>query len=122
MNAQEYKRLREGWNVLDFSTLDVTRKYLAESGRIQLAESVNNILANNGIDKPDLHNNIAGQQANYYTVNLPFEDVKSIVWMFGDMEVGALDDDYRTTSAASFYASMLDKWNELILNQGGDDA
>ncbi|GAA4049413.1 hypothetical protein GCM10022409_39980 [Hymenobacter glaciei] len=122
MNAQEYKRRREGWNVLDFSTLDVTRKYLAESGRIQLAESINNILANNGIDKPDLHNSIAGQQADYYTVNLPFEDVKSIVWMFGDMEVGALDDDYGTTPAASFHASMLDKWNELILHQGGDGA
>ena len=122
MNAQEHKRLREGWNVLDFSTLDVTRKYLAESGLAQLAESINNILANNGIDKPDLHNSIAGQQADYYTVNLPFEDLESIVGMFGDMEVGALDVDYRTTPAASFYASMLDKWNELILNQGGGDA
>jgi hypothetical protein len=120
MNAQEYNRLRQEWNVLDFDTLQVTRKYLAESGRVDLATSISDILANNGINKPDLHNKIGDHRADYYIVNLPFDDVKSIVWMFGDMEVGALDDEYRTTPAASFYASMLDKWNELILHQDGD--
>jgi len=79
MNAKEYKRLREGWNVLDFYTLEVNRKYLAESGRTQLAVSITEILANNGIDKPDLHDKIGDQRAAYYIVNLPFNDVKSIV-------------------------------------------
>jgi hypothetical protein len=46
---------------------------------------------------------------------LSVEDIEIIVSMFGDKEVSALTANFETTPLASFYASMLDKWNDLII-------
>ena len=81
---------------------------------MQLAQSITQLLANNGIDRP-VHHDISGEQpADYYRVELPVEDIEIIISMFGDKEASALTADFETTPLASFYASILDKWNDLI--------
>ena len=114
MDANEYRLLRSGKNILDFATLKETQRCLLEAGYVQLAQSITQLLASNGIDRP-VHHNISGEQpADYYRVELPVTDIEVIISMFSDKEVSALTANFETTSLASFYASLLDRWNELI--------
>ena len=114
MDANDYHLLRNGKNVLDFSTLKETEKCLLEAGHNQLAQTVSQLLLNNGIGKPVYHNAIDGP-SDYYRVDLAEADIELIISMFFDMEVSALTTNFETTPAASHYASLLDKWNELIV-------
>lgn len=113
MKAEEYIRIIKEDNVLDFGTLQVTKEQLVKTGNKRLVSEIERIMTDNRIDKPLSHNNHESQETDFYLVDLDTEDIEIIVGMFGDLEVGALGIDYETTRAASFYASMLDKWNDL---------
>lgn len=114
MDSNEYKRNKENSAVFDYSTLITTVKCLQENGYLALAERITSILVKGNIEKPLLHTKPEDKYTNYYYVDLSFDDVKSIVWMFSDLEVGTLGNGYQDTQEASFYASMLDRWNKLI--------
>jgi hypothetical protein len=114
MNANEYQLTKSSGQILDFATLKETERCLFEAGHSQLAQSVAQILVNNKIDKPVYHNKSEEQYTSYYRVNLSAEDIEIIISMFGDKEASALTADFETTPLASFYASILDKWNDLI--------
>ena len=114
MDANEYQLLRSGKHILDFATLKETQRCLLETGHVRLAQDITQLFVNNGIDRPNYHNGIGKQYADYYRVDLPAADIELIVSMFLDEEVNALTANFETTPAASFYASLLDKWNGLI--------
>ena len=113
MKAEEYKRIIKENNVLDFGTLKVTKEQLDKTGNKRLGSEIERIITDNKIDKPLSHNDQVTQETDFYLVDLDTDDIETIVSMFGDLEVGALGIDYETTRAASFYASILDKWNYL---------
>ena len=113
MDANEYRLLKSSGDILDFATLKETEKCLIEAGHAQLAQSVAQILVNNKIEKPYYHDK-SEEHTNYYRVDLSSEDVEIIVSVFGDKEVSALTADFETTPLASHYASMLDRWYDLI--------
>lgn len=113
MKAEEYKRIIKEDNVLDFGTLKVTKEQLDKTGNKRLVSEIERIITDNKIDKPLSHNDQVTQETDFYLVDLDTDDIETIVSMFGDLEVGALGIGYETTRAASFYATMLDKWNDL---------
>jgi len=115
MNANEYKSLKNSGRILDFATLKETHKCLLEADHVQLAQSVAQTLADNGIDKPLYHSKIEEQFTDYYRVDLSTADIEIIVSMFCDKEISALTTNFETTPLASHYASLLDRWNELIV-------
>jgi hypothetical protein len=116
MDVNEYKRLTGKKEVFDFHTLKKTQQYLEENDHKDIAQRVADVLAQNKIETPFLHNKSSDPQAGFYKVDLPYEDLQVIVDMFADLEAGALDDEYRTTPAASFFASMVDRWNRLLID------
>jgi hypothetical protein len=115
MDANEYQLLKSNREILDFATLKETERCLFEAGHSQLAQSVAQILVNNKVEKPVYHNKSEEQYTSYYRVDLSSEDIEIIISMFGDKEVSALTANFETTPLASFYASMLNKWNDLII-------
>ncbi|MBO2008420.1 hypothetical protein [Hymenobacter negativus] len=115
MDANEYQLLKSSGEILDFATLKETERCLFEARHSQLAQSITRILVNNKIEKPVYHDKSEEQYTSYYRIDLSAEDIEIIVSMFGDKEVSALTANFEMTSLSSFYASMLDRWNDLII-------
>ena len=115
MNAEEYKNLINEKNVLDHTTLDVTLKEMASRQEFELAGKLKSIMDNNKIPKPELHSKLYDYKTNYYKVDLSDDDVEKIIDIFFDLEASHVSEDGNTTPTASFYASLVDKWNTLKL-------
>ncbi len=113
MNPEEYRRIIREDNVLDFGTLTVTKEQLERAGFGRLVSEIERIIKFNKIEKPVLHNKLINHETDYYKIDMDTNDIEVIVSMFGDLEVDSLGLNYEPTRSASFYASMLDKWNEL---------
>ena len=113
MEPEEYKILIRNGNVLDFSTLKETKNQLSIIGLEEIESEISRILMGNRIQKPKLHNNLDSPETDYFLIDLDSEQIEAIVSMFGDLEVGNLGKNYETTRSASYYANLLDKWNEL---------
>jgi hypothetical protein len=115
MDSKEYKRIINEAYVLDFDTLEATRKELERLGQNEILIKILRILAINKIEKPTLHSQKENKRTDFYKVDLNQEEINAIVTMFGDLEVSALGADYETTNEASFYSNMLDKWSNLLI-------
>ncbi|HYO22511.1 MAG TPA: hypothetical protein VER36_08900 [Flavisolibacter sp.] len=113
MNAEEYKSLINRKDVLDYSTLNITLKELVSTQEFELAGNLKRIIENNKIAKPDLHSKPHNTSTTHYTVGLSSDDIEKIIDLFFDLEASHLDENGETTPTASFYASFVDRWNEL---------
>lgn len=99
-------------NVLDFKTLQVTKNQLHKVGFFRLESAIQHILKYNKILKPSL-DKLNQSNLHYYEIDLSVDDITDIVDMLADLEVSSLDINYNTTRAATYYAELLDKWNNL---------
>jgi hypothetical protein len=106
MDANQYKQLKERGDVLDFATLDATRRILAKRGHTHLAEHITRILSNNKIEKPSLHQAPQERFSDFYRVSLASEDVAAIVSIMFDYETEVVDIN---PSAAD----LTDRWSDL---------
>jgi hypothetical protein len=112
MNAEEYKRLINKKETLDHTTLSVTMKELVSRQEFELAANIKRILQNNQIVKPLLHANPYNTSTTYYNVDLSSDDIEKIIDIFFELEVGNVGKDGETTPTASFYTTLVDKWNK----------
>ncbi|WP_460502508.1 hypothetical protein [Hymenobacter agri] len=106
MDANQYRRLKKSGNVLDFASLNDTRRILAQRGQVHLADLITRVLSSSKIDKPSLHNAPQESFFDFYRVNLAAEDVAVIVSILFDYETEVVDIN---PSAAD----LTDKWNNL---------
>ena len=106
MDANQYKQLKERGDVLDFATLNDTRRILAQRGQAHLADLITRILLNDKIDKPSLHNAPRGRFSDCYRVSLAAEDVAAVVSILFDYEAEVIDIN---PSAAD----LTDRWNNI---------
>ena len=113
MNTEEYGSLINKKDVLDHTTLNVTLKELASRQEFELAEGIKRILQNNQIVKPLLHADPYSVSTAYYNVDLSSDDIDKIIDIFFELEASYVGEDGETTPTASFYASLVDKWNKL---------
>jgi hypothetical protein len=113
MNAEEYKSLINQPDVLDHTTLNITLKELVSKQEFELAENLKRVLENNQIDKPYLHSKPYDTSSTYYKVDLYSDDIEKIIDIFFDLEAAHVSEDGETTPTASFYASLVDKWNKI---------
>jgi uncharacterized protein YpuA (DUF1002 family) len=116
MTTDDYKVLIKSKDVLDRGTLNVTIEELERIGESRLTQEIKRIFADNKIEKPTNHNKQNDLTTEYYKIDLTADDIGFIVSMFGNREVESLGPNYETTRAASFYATMLDNWNRIILD------
>lgn len=113
MNAEEYRSLINQKNVLDHTTLSVTLNELVLCQEFELAAGINRILQNNQIVKPLLHADPYSLSTAYYNVDLSSDDVDKIRDIFFELEANYVGKEGETTPKASFYASLVDKWNRI---------
>jgi hypothetical protein len=116
MTTDDYKVLIKSKDVLDRGTLNVTIEELERIGEPRLIQEIKRIFVDNKIDKPTNHNKQDDKETDYYKIDLVTEDIDFIVSMFGNREVESLGQNYESTRAASFYATMLDNWNKMLLD------
>ncbi|MCC2546008.1 hypothetical protein LJY25_06095 [Hymenobacter sp. BT175] len=121
MDASEYKRRKQQDNVLHFSALNATRTLLIKAEHFDLVRHIDEAIAAGEIDKPSQHHN-PGAYTSFYRVGLASNNIEVIIEMLIDLEAGAVDKDGQTTALASFYASLLDEWHDLLLQRIGRDA
>jgi hypothetical protein len=113
MNAEEYKNMIDQRDVLDHTTLNVTLKELVSKQEFELAANLKRIIENNKIAKPDMHNKPYDTSTTYYKVDLSNDDVEKVIDLFFELEASHVGENGETTPTASFYASLVNKWNEL---------
>ena len=113
MRTEDYNRIIKEGNVLDFGALKETKKQLGINKLKELESEIDRIIAENKIQKPELHNKQNSEETDFYQIDLNSDQIEIIVSMFGDLEVGNLGLNYETTYSANFFAKMLDKWNDL---------
>ncbi len=116
MTTDDYKVLIKSKDVLDRGTLNVTIEELERIGDSRLVQEIRRIFADNKIDKPTSHNKQNDKETEYYKIDLATDDIDFIVSMFGNRECESLGPNYESTRAASFYATMLDNWNKMLLD------
>jgi hypothetical protein len=115
MNAEEYKRLINENDVLDHTTLNIALKEVTLRQEFELANEIQRILMNNKIEKPHLHNKRFDTTTNFYKIDLSLDDITKFIEIFSELEVMHVSENGETTPTASFYASLVDKWNRLII-------
>lgn len=113
MNADEYRSLINQKDILDHTTLNITLKEMVSRQEFELTENLKRILVNNKVDKPDLHSKPYDTSSTYYKVDLTSDDIERIIDIFFDLEAAHVGEDGETTPTASFYASLVDKWNKV---------
>jgi len=112
MNTEEYNSLINQKDVLDHTTLNVTLKELVSKQEFELAANLKRIIENNKIDKPDLHSKPYDTSTTYYKVDLSSDDIEKVIDLFFELEASYVGENGETTPTASFYASLVNKWNE----------
>ena len=113
MTSEAYKELISQKNVLDHTTLNVTLKELASRQEAELAGKIKRIIEQNKIAKPTSHAQPFDTSTNYYFVDLEAVDIDTIVDLLFDLEESHTGENGEATPTASFYASLVDKWNAL---------
>jgi hypothetical protein len=113
MKSEEYRIQIMQPDVLDHTTLNVTLKEVAFVDDFEIAIEINRIISNNRIEKPDMHLRPNDTSTNYYRVDLAPEHIERIIDLLHDLEVENIGVDGETTTMASFYASLTDKWSAL---------
>ena len=113
MSPEQYKQLINEKFVLNYTTLNITLKELVAKQEFDLAGKIKHVIENNKIAKPEQHAKPFDTSTNYYKVDLSAEDVEKIIDMFFDLEASHVTEDGETTPTSSFYASLIDNWNEL---------
>lgn len=116
MTTDDYKVLIKSRDVLDRGTLITTIEELERIDETRLTIEVKRIVAHNKIENPTLHNNQDDLTTEYFKIDLTTDDIEFIVSMLGNREVESLGQNYESTRAASFYATMLDNWNRMLLD------
>lgn len=114
MNSEAYKALISQKNVLDHTTLNVTLKELASRQEAQLADKIKGIIEHHKIPKPAQHAQPFVSATNYYTVDLEADEMDRIVDVLFGLEESHTGENGEPTPTASFYASLVDKWNALM--------
>lgn len=113
MSPKEYKQLINEKFVLDYTTLNITLKELIAKKDFELTGNIKRIIEHNKIAKPDQHTKPFDTSTNYYKVDLSADEIEKIIDMFFDLEANHVTEDGETTPTSSFYASLIDRWNEL---------
>lgn len=62
MRIEEYHRITKEGNVLDFGILSETKKQLGINKLTELESEIDRIIAENKIQKPELHNKINNEE------------------------------------------------------------
>ncbi|OON67161.1 hypothetical protein [Hymenobacter sp. CRA2] len=106
MDANQYRQLKEHGNVLDYASLDATRKILTQRGHAYLADRITRVLSNDKIEKPSLHNPPQDRFSDFYRVNLAAGDVEAIVSILFDHET-------EVVAINPSVADLTDRWNDL---------
>jgi len=106
MDANRYKQLKERGDVLDFATLNDTRRILAQRGQAHLADLITRVLLNDKIDKPSSHSAPRERFSDFYRVSLAAEDVATVVSILFDYEAEVIGIN---PSAAD----LINRWNNL---------
>jgi len=114
MNAEEYKSLINSKDVFDHTSLNITWKELVLRQEFGLAGNLKRVLENNKIAKPDFHSKPYDISTTYYKVDLSADDFEKIIDVFINLETSHVGENGETTSSASFYASLVDKWNRIV--------
>ncbi len=107
MTADEYKKLCNQPNVFSRSDLKFTERTL-RAKNLSVALRISEFLENSPITKPKKHK--GDKFTDYFLVVLPEPEAEIIIDAFTELEVENVEDDGTTTSLASFYAGMADKW------------
>lgn len=111
MNSDEYKRLCNQPNAFSRRDLEITEKTLREKNH-SVAQRLSEILQTLTIKKPENHK--GNKSTDYFLISLSESDVDRIVDVFTDLEVENAETDGITTSLASFYGEIADKWMNYL--------
>ncbi|MHA6247664.1 hypothetical protein ACXYMU_06995 [Pontibacter sp. CAU 1760] len=114
MDSKEYKRLTKQKSVLGLGVLKATLVEVKRHGMAKIAAEIERILTDNVIEKPALHNDSTVTSNSYYWIDLDKESIDEIVELMLDLETTTVGEKGETTSEASFYAPLLDKWYNLL--------
>lgn len=113
MESNNYNKIIDEGNVLDFATLIETKAQLRLKGIVYLESEIDRILSENKVAKPALHQMQEELETDYFLIDLSSDNIDEIIDLFADLEVDNLGIAYETTHSARHYAKMLDKWNNL---------
>ncbi len=115
MDTKEYKRIMNEDNILDFCTISDTLKILRLIKKVDLIIELERILEKNKIEKPFLHNKKDDYTTGFYKVDLDKNQIEVIIDLFFELEAESLKTDLEPAITTSgFYATTLDKWNNLL--------
>jgi len=114
MNASEYHKMCQDPRALIRNTIEETLKAIPPDFEV-LRNRVGQVLNGTPIEKPIEHR--GGSDTDYYLVKLNDKEIFQIVEVLGEAEAGAVAENGSTTQLASHYATLLNKWNAILMQE-----
>jgi hypothetical protein len=100
-------------NTIDYTSLSEAITELSKIGLKEIVTKLENILENNEVEKPKLHNRKEDKTTSYYRVNLAEEELEVITNVFLDLEVGSLTEDGEVGNSTDRYVKLLNNWSNI---------
>lgn len=100
-------------NTIDYTSLSEAITELSKIGLKEIVTKLENILENNEVEKPKLHNRKEDKTTSYNRVNLAEEELEVITNVFLDLEVGSLTEDGEVGNSTDRYVTLLNNWSNI---------
>jgi|688.fasta_scaffold181368_1 hypothetical protein len=100
-------------NKIDYFSISEAITELSKIGQNEIVTKLENILENNEVKKPELHNKKDDKTTSYYRVNLTEEELEVITDLFLDLEVGSLTEEGEAENSTERYVTLLNNWSNI---------
>jgi hypothetical protein len=100
-------------NTIDYNSISEAITELSKIGKKEIVTKLENILENNEVEKPKLHNRKKDKTTSYYRVNLAEEELEVITDLFLDLEVGSLTEEGEAGNSTQRYVTLLNNWSNI---------
>ena len=100
-------------NTIDYNSITEVITELSKIGQKEIVTKLENILENNEVEKPKLHNRKEDKTTSYYSVNLAEEELEVIKDLFLDLEVGSLTEEREAGNTIERYVTQLNNWSKI---------
>ncbi len=100
-------------NIINYISISEAITELSKIGQKEIIIKLENILENNEVEKPGLHNRKDDKTTSFYKVNLTEEDLEVIVDLFLDLEVGSLTEEGEAGNSTEKYVTLLNSWSNI---------
>jgi hypothetical protein len=102
-------------NTLNYISISEAIKELSRIGQKEIVAKLENILKNNEVKKPELHNKKDDKTVSHFNIDLTKDELGIIKDTFFELEIESLTEDGEAGPLTQKYVTLLDSWSRITV-------